>query len=154
MDRDHFLVLAKAVFSQSSHESGELMDRVVFTNDGVLALGGGQAGKIGFGVASELTPSADLLSKIGDVNRLMSFGHYWLAPGATNDNWSLVGGFKFPYDICGDDFVVEMCIAMVNHSSALIGAVRDQIAHISHRPYWLAESAPGAQALVLVSHLG
>ncbi|MGC4940989.1 hypothetical protein [Kribbella sp. DT2] len=130
------------------------MDRIVFTNDGVLALGGGQSGKIGFGMASGLTPGPDLLSKVGDVNRLMGFGHYWLAPGATNDNWSLVGGFKFPYDICTDEFVIEMSAVMVNHSSALVDAVREQIAHVSHGQYWLADSEPGAQALVLTSHLG
>jgi hypothetical protein len=154
MDRDHFLKIVGAVFARSPHGCGDLMDRIIFTNDGVVALGGGQAGKLGFGVASELTPTADLLNKIGDVNRLMSFGHYWLAPGATNDNWSLVGGFKFPYDLCTDDFVVEMTMAMVNHSPALIGAVREQINHIPHRTYWLADSTPGAQALVLTSHLG
>ncbi|MDX6262206.1 MAG: hypothetical protein QOH84_3894 [Kribbellaceae bacterium] len=154
MDRNHFMGITKAVFAQSPHGSGDLLDRIIFTNDGVLASGGEQSGKLGFGVAGELTPSPELLSKVGDVNRLMGFGHYWLAPGSTNDNWSLVGGFKFPYDLCADDFVIEMGIAMVNHSSALIGAVREQIAHISHRPYWLPDSSPDAQAIVLMSHLG
>lgn len=154
MDRSHFLKIVKMVFAESPHQSGDLLGSSIFTNDGVLALGGGQSGKIGFGVASGLTPTPELLGKVGDVNRLMGFGHYWLAPGATNDNWSLIGGFKFPYDICSDDFVLEISVMLMNHSSALVTGVREQIAHIPHQQYWLADAAPGAQALVLTSHLG
>lgn len=152
MDEDSYLGLVREIFAHSPHGSDDLVGRLHFTFDGVLASASSSCGKLGFGVASGITPTSAVLSIVEDLNRLMSFGHYWLAAGADDSNWSLVCGFKIPYEsdlrATGD-----LIAGIMQHNGALVAAVREKLGEIPHDPYWLSDAEPGAQALVLTSHL-
>lgn len=154
MDQEEFRGLAKAIFEHSPAGSDDLMERVHFTNDGVLAIAAESTGKVGFGVASGITVTEDVLTVIHDLNRLMPFGHYWLAPGSDSSNWSLICGFKFQYESISSEHVVEIVVALMKHNGAIVDAVRQKLSDAPHSPYWLQELNSGPQAIVLTGHLG
>lgn len=153
MEREHFSGLVQAIFAKSNFGAGVLGDRWFFTNDGILAVAGDEIGKVGFGVACGLKVTQSLLESVDQLNRSMQYGHYWLSPGRDEENWSLICGFKFPYLNVTEDTVINICIALVQHNSALISAVRKGLDSEPHRQYWVDETEPPAQALVLISHL-
>lgn len=130
------------------------MGMVDYTNDGVVCIAGEDTGKLGFGMASGIRATSEVLEVVSSLNRLMPFGHFWLAPGSDDDHWSLICGFKFRYDLVSPDYVIEVMVAMINHNGALIDAVRQQLNHFPHEEYWVGDSTAGAEALLLVGHLG
>ena len=154
MERVEFGELLKGVFAHSPAGSGEVADRVYYTGDGVLGIVSDRTGKIGFGVTSGLTPTRSVLSAVDELNRRMNFGHYWLAPGADESNYSLVCGFKFQYETVTADHVVETAVALMRYHSTLAEAARQALGDAVHRPYWLDDVEAGTQALLLVGHLG
>ncbi|WP_241548420.1 hypothetical protein [Gordonia alkanivorans] len=155
MDQTQFGYLTKSVFSRSASGADELVPFIQYTNDGVLAIGGESTGKLGFGIASGLTPTPELLVVVDEINKLMDFGHYWLAEGSDNRHWSLVCGFKFPYATTSPEHVGELAAGVVSGGrAALVNVVRGKLAKMRHDEYWLEGEDPGAQALVLTSHLG
>jgi hypothetical protein len=154
VEKSDFEQLVRGIFAHSPAGSDDFIGMAFFTNDGVLAIPSESTGKIGFGIATGITPTSGLLSTIGDLNRLMTFGHYWLAPGSDDDHWSLICGFKFQYDTVGAEHVAEIAAAVMKHNATLIASVRSQIEDVPHREYWLSDGQPGAQAIALMSHLG
>jgi hypothetical protein len=152
--QEEFRELIRGVFAHSPAGSGDIADRVFFTRDGVLGIAADSTGKIGFGVASALTPTHSLLSAVDDLNRRMDFGHYWLAPGADENNYSLVCGFKFQYETVSTEHVVEIAVALMRYHGAVIDAARQTLGSAEHEPYWRDDVGVDAQALVLTSHLG
>ncbi len=154
MNKDDFLGITRAVFSRSPAGYGEIADFVRYTNDGVCAIGSDDVGRLGFGIASGITPDFRIMSAVAELSQLMSYGHYWLAQGADNNNWSLVCGFKFPYEFIEPRYVGEVATAMVNYSRSIIDVGLQKIAQTPHRPYWSAGVSPEAQAFVLLGHLG
>ncbi|MBC2898436.1 hypothetical protein [Rhodococcus sp. 4CII] len=154
MDQAQFLAAIEAVFAQSPSGSGNLIDRMHYTNDGVLGTASETCGTIGFGIAAEISPSQNVLSTVSDLNRLMTFGHYWLAEGADNSNWSLVCGFKFQHETSNVQQVIEISAGLVQHSRVIVDSAREQLGDASHRQYWLDDVPAEAQALILTGHLG
>ncbi|MDS1113282.1 hypothetical protein RD149_05835 [Gordonia westfalica] len=156
MDQDKFGYLTKSVFSRSATGAGEFVSTLQYTNDGVLAIAGESTGKLGFGIASNLTPSPELLMVVDECNKLMDFGHYWLAEGSDNRHWCLICGFKLPYATTAPEHVVDLAagVAINGGRAALVNVIRAKLANIRHQEYWLDGEDPGAQALVLTSHLG
>ncbi|MXP20210.1 hypothetical protein GIY30_02340 [Gordonia sp. HNM0687] len=149
IDATQYQQLTRAVFANASVGAGELTPMIQYTSSGVLAIAGESVGRIGFGIASEISPTAALLEILDETNKLMDFGHYWLAAGADNENWSLVCGFKIPYATATAEHVVELASGIANGGSdAIANVVRQKIASTPHRPYWLDDTDPGAQALV------
>lgn len=153
LDQNEFTALTAAIFEQSDAGSGNLLDRYNFTNDGVLAVCSEETGRVGFGIASDMSPSPELVEKIGDLNRLMQFGHYWLSRGADDDHWVLVFGMKFPYEVVSRDHVIELVAALTQHHGAISESVRNHLGDTPHRAYTVDASSPDASALVLMGHL-
>ncbi|KAA9392885.1 hypothetical protein FCK90_15110 [Kocuria coralli] len=153
LDEQSFRDLAMNIFLHSPHGADSLIDRLLFTNDGVIATASESCGTLGFGIASGVTLTAEVLSVVEDLNRLMVYGHYWLASGADNNNWSLVCGFKFPYDQVDPQATANLIARIMRHNGDLVLAVRQRLENIPHRPYWLPDATAGAQAIVLVGHL-
>lgn len=153
MNEETYRELVKEVFAESPHGADNLLDHLHFTNDGLLASSSESCGTLGFGIASGITPTPEILSIVADVNRLMTFGHYWLAAGADNSNWSLVCGFKFPYATSDPKATADLMVGIMQHNGALIATVRQQLGDISHEPYWFSDAESGPQAFVLVGHL-
>lgn len=153
MNEQFFTEIVRDIFAQSTYGADSLTDKLQFTNDGVLGAASESGGTLGFGIASAITPSAEVLSIVEDLNRLMTYGHYWLAAGADNCNWSLVCGFKFPYDQADYQATANLIGGIMQHNGALISAVRQKLEDIPHRPYWSTDVEAGAQAFVLVGHL-
>lgn len=153
MDRDTFTQLAATVFEQSNHGSGEMVGHLYYTNDGVIAAASEETGRIGFGVVSGLTPTAQLLTIISGINRLMTFGHYWLAPGSNENDWALVCGFKIQYDSSTIETVGPLLAATMRHNSVLIDAVKEELAETPYTTYWDNSSDKQTQAFALVGQL-
>lgn len=130
-----------------------MLDRYQYTNDGVLAVCGEEVGKVGFGVAQQLSLTGDLVESVGDLNRRMQFGHYWLSRGADDNNWLLMFGMKFHYDVVAREGVIELVGGVANHHAALAGTVRDYLSDYPHEPFYVDRSSPDAMALVLTGHL-
>lgn len=149
MDRDRFVELIKLMFSHSEAGSGSLYERWFFTNDGVLAAVQEEVCKMGFGIASGLAPSSALLQNIDNLNRRMVFGHYWLAPGSDSSNWSLICGFKFQFEACSEEFVIDVGMAVVRHNAAVRAVALEELGDIPHAPFWLPDTPPDEQAFVL-----
>lgn len=154
MDEAEFRSTVRAVFAHSPSGSDSILDRVHYTNDGLLAIASESTGKVGFGVAAGLTATPEVLSTVDDLNRLMTFGHYWLAPGADSSNYSLICGFKFQYDAFTTEQVIELVVGLMQHGGVLAQAARRQLGDVPHREYWIEGVSPGAQALALTGHLG
>jgi hypothetical protein len=154
MDKDEFSALMRVVFEQAPAGGGEFMGGFGFvTQDGVLAIPGDASGVVGFGIAAELTPTPLLLAGINDANRLMTFGHYWLAEGSDNDHWVLVCGFKFPYSTSSRDDVGQVVAGVTRSHGAIAAAVLEKIGDTPHRRYWLADTDADTQGFVLMTHL-
>lgn len=154
MDQSEFGRVVENVFSHSPHGSGNLAGLIHYTNDGVLGIAGEQVGKLGFGIASGLTAMTSVVGITSDLNRLMNFGHYWLAEGSDKHHWSLVCGFKFQYETSSTQHIMEISVAVMQHSSAMARAAIDQLREIPHEPYWQSSASFDASALVLTTHLG
>lgn len=157
VNKDDFLGITHAVFSRSPAGHGDLAGFVNYTNDGVCAIGGDDVGRLGFGIAAGITPDFSVLSAVGELCCLMNYGHFWLAEGADNNNWSLVCGFKFPYDAIEPRYVGEIATGMVHNSRGIIDVALQKLDQTPHRPYWqptTPDLSPETQAFVLIGHLG
>jgi hypothetical protein len=154
MNRSEYIGTTNAVFSHSSAGHGTLAEFTNYTNDGVAAIAKDNVGILGFGIASAITPSQPVLSAIHELNCLMDYGHYWLAEGADNNNWSLVCGFKFAYELVNEQFVIELAAGLMNHSGSIIGVARQKLGDTPHMEYWLGDASPETKAFVLLGHLG
>ena len=154
MDRVTFEELAKEMLALSPHGFGELTPSHSFTNDGVVMLTQDEdRALVGFGIASSITPTFEVLAAVAKLNQRMTYGHYWLAEGSTNDHWSLVCGFKFPYGMLERQEVGQLLNGLVQHNASMIGAAREALGDAHSTPYWTGDSL-GASALVLIGHLG
>ncbi len=158
MDQDKFGYLTKSVFSRSATGAGEFVSTLQYTNDGVLAIAGGvdRQARLRDRLKPH-PPSPELLMVVDECNKLMDFGHYWLAEGGSdNRHWCLICGFKLPYATTAPEHVVDLAagVAINGGRAALVNVIRAKLANIRHQEYWLDGEDPGAQALVLTSHLG
>ena len=79
------------IFTQSYEK---LWPTASVSNNGLLTIVDDERVIMGFGILFGLTPTYEILSTVSNWNRLNMVGHYWLAEGSDNDNWSLVCGFK------------------------------------------------------------
>lgn len=135
----------------------EPMPGIQYTTDGLLflSLTEGLAARVGFGIASGLTASQELLSLVTDFNKLNQVGHVWLAPGADEHNWSLVCGFKFVFSWHERDDLIGALATVVSGHAALRDMCWSKVSAFGGQPYWNAgPDDAGAHALVLMSHLG
>lgn len=153
MDQTEFYSLIAAIFERSDAGAGNLADRYQFTNDGVLAVCSEEVGTVGFGVASDLTPTPELVEKVCDLNRLMMFGHYWLSAGSDENHWVLVSGMKFNYDLAPTEYIGKMVSTVMRHHAVLSERVRDYLGDTPHHSYEVGTSAPDVHAFALMGHL-
>ncbi len=153
MHQEAFKAMVEEIFALSPHGHDNIAGLIHFTNDGVLATASESCGTVGFGIASGMTVSHDVLSVIEKINRTMTFGHYWLAEGADANNWSLICGFKFSYDHSDLQATGNLIFTLMQHSGSLASAVQQQLGDAPYRPYWLPDVGNMAQALVLTGQL-
>jgi hypothetical protein len=154
MNKSEYIATTNMVFSHSPAGHGNLADFTNYTYDGVVAIAKDDVGVLGFGIASGITPTQPVLSAVNELNCLMTYGHYWLAEGADNDNWSLVCGFKFPYELVTEQLVIELAAGTMNHSGSIVDVARQKLGETPHRPYWVGDASPETKAFVLIGHLG
>ncbi|SNU02181.1 hypothetical protein SAMN06298212_12718 [Ruaniaceae bacterium KH17] len=155
MDQQQFRELLREVYALSPAGNGELGDGFAFySNDGVLSVCGESSGSLGFGIMSGLTPTFELLAAVARLNERMTYGHYWLAEGADNSNWSLICGFKFPYANADRQRAGELIYGVLQSHGAMADAARAEIGDVPSRPYVAMPENPEAQAIILMGHLG
>ena len=132
------------------------------THDGMLYSCHDYYLNIGFGVRTDLTPSAGLLKAVANLCSGLDVGHLWLCPESETeeDNWNVVWGFKLAYgwwDL--ESFKKGMVSCQANHK-ALLEIIEPEISPFGGSPYWqdkkasAAELRVGGLGLVLLFHIG
>lgn len=91
---------------------------------------------------------------VDQLNQQMNYGHYWLAEGSDNQNWSLVCGFKTQYDISDPELVANLAAGIATGHHAIANVALEKLRSIEHRRYWLSDVEAEPQVLVLLGHLG
>jgi hypothetical protein len=135
----------------------EMMPGFQYTDDGIVISSFSETRTlIGFGISSGLTPTTALLHEIADLNQRNKIGHVWLAPGADDEHWSLICGFKVVYLWHDAETFMQTIATIVNSHHALLDMCFEKLAPYGGSRYWdeLDAVEPGARALVLLSHLG
>lgn len=105
-------------------------------------------------LVSGLSVSAEILDWISSRNSAQYAGHYWLRPGAGDDNWQLICEVKFPWDWFDQhlaDVVLQTCPGL---GTVLNRDVAPEfIGKFGGQPWWdasLGGDQMGAQILVLL----
>lgn len=99
MERGEARVLVGAVLDRFRPGGWyEILPGVLYTDDGLVVSGLSDTRMlIGFGISTGLTPSSALLREVAELNERNQIGHVWLAPGADDEHWSSICGFKLVY---------------------------------------------------------
>lgn len=154
MNKLEFAKITDFVFANCSAGNGNLAGTVNFTRDGVVAIAGENVGTLGFGIASAITPTREVLVVVDELNQQMNYGHYWLAEGSDNQNWSLVCGFKTQYELSDPQQLTHLAAGIATGHHSISNVALEKMKNIEHRRYWLADVEAEPQALVLLDHLG
>lgn len=108
--------------------------------------------RIGFGVLSGLTPSPEMLVKIGEINRLNESAHAWLVPDI-DKHWSAVVGLKIPYLWLTQHTMQQFMYTTLISHDALFDLALGMLQPFGGYPHWDPTVSVKNYAKVLAAHL-
>jgi hypothetical protein len=148
-------VVNRLVAAKCSGRAVTVLDGLVYLpNDSVFSLVDEELGVFGFGIASGLSLSPNLVAAVSKMNRQSRMGGCWIAEGARDGTFSVVFGMKFFYGLSHPQAAEAQAQGVYDAAPSLRDWYFSYLEGLSAANFLERETDVTRRSFALVSYLG